>query len=169
MNRYDLIIQTYSIYQEEEDCFKRRHYAIAAVGMNEPVYGEYVLWERLGSGKEWKISCSLPWRKKVKIELPVGVHEGLYKISGLERYGLYSDYVAKDGMGPTVFVYTKKAAPEMGENNMWKAINEAINGGVFLSIPQEDGSRKEVQAKVIAVSGENKFPDRFEYWESEKR
>ena len=94
------------------------------------------------------------FRKLVKIELPDGVEAGSYRIANVNIDGLHSTkYSCRDGMGSTVYCYTREARlMEPGEDRS-EAIDRAINSGIILSVPGPDGVRHEVEAKVLAVSG----------------
>lgn len=94
------------------------------------------------------------FRKLVKIELPGGVEAGIYRIANVNIDGLHSTkYSCRDGMGSTVYCYTREARlMEPGEDRS-EAIDRAINSGIILSVPGPDGVRHEVEAKVLAVSG----------------
>ena len=91
-----------------------------------------------------------PWRKIVRIELPSGIHYGNYSLAGCSMYGLYADHSAKDGMGRCVYCYCRVSVPVIGDNSA--AIDKSIASGIMLSAPVQDGSRIEIEAKVLAVS-----------------
>lgn len=94
-----------------------------------------------------------PWRKLVRIELPDGVEAGPYTIAGVTINGLHSTaYSCRDGMGRSVYCYTREArVMEPGETAS-EAIDRAIGSGVILLVPGADGTRHEVEARVLAVS-----------------
>lgn len=92
-----------------------------------------------------------PYRKRVKIKLPYGVHYGDYSVNAVTLTGLYADHQAADGMGRSVYVYCNDA-PKANEGDYNGAIDEAIASGIMLSIPSKDGDRREMQAEVVAVS-----------------
>ena len=94
-----------------------------------------------------------PWRKIVKIELPDGVEAGPYKIANVTIDGLHSTaHNCKDGMGRTVYCYTREARLMDPNEDRGAAIDRAIKSGVILLIPGADGERHEVEARVLSVS-----------------
>lgn len=94
-----------------------------------------------------------PWRKIVKIELPDGVEAGPYEIANVTIDGLHSTvHNCKDGMGRTVYCYTREARLMEPDEDRGAAIDRAINSGVILLVPGADGQRHEVEARVLAVS-----------------
>lgn len=98
-------------------------------------------------------SVAGPYRKLVKIELPNDVEDGPYTIGGAPVYGLHSTtHAATDGMGRTVYAYCRDTRLLLDGETWEHAIDSAINSGVVLLVPGEDGKRHEVPAKVLAVS-----------------
>ena len=94
-----------------------------------------------------------PYRKLAKIELPVGVEAGPYKIANVTLDGLHSTtHNCKDGMGSTVYCYTREARLMDPDEDRSAAIDRAIQSGVVLLVPGADGQRHEVEARVLAVS-----------------
>lgn len=92
-----------------------------------------------------------PYRKLVRVELPEGVQEGPFSFAHRSMTGLHSAHSTKDGMGPCVFVWCNTPA-QVREHNLEAAVDEAIASGLTFSVPQADGGRKDIPAKVIAVS-----------------
>ena len=92
-----------------------------------------------------------PYRKRVRIKLPDGVHYGDYRVGSTTLTGLYADNQAADGMGSSVYVYCKDA-PKANEGDYNGAIDAAIASGIMLSIPDKGSARREIQAEVVAVS-----------------
>ena len=86
-----------------------------------------------------------------RIELPEGVQDGLFSFAHRGMTGLHSAHSTKDGMGPCVFVWCNTPA-QVRDHDLEAAVDEAIASGLTFSVPQADGSRREVPAKVIAVS-----------------
>lgn len=85
--------------------------------------------------------------------LPDGVESGEYKIANVTIDGLHStDYTCRDGMGRTVYCYTRQARLLDPDEDRSAAIDQAINSGVVLLVPGADGKRYEVEARVLAVS-----------------
>lgn len=107
--------------------------------------------DRLPDG--WGIDCETHGRKLVKVALPDNVEAGPYKIANVTIDGLHSTvHTANDGMGPTVYCYTKEARLMDPDEDRGAAIDRAIYSGVILLVPGEDGKRHEVQVRVVAVS-----------------
>ena len=101
----------------------------------------------------WDVEHETRGRKLVKIELPDGVEAGPYKIANVTLDGLHStEYCLRDGMGSTVYYYTREARLMGPEEDRSAAIDKAIKSGVVLLVPGADGQRHEVEAKVLAVS-----------------
>lgn len=101
----------------------------------------------------WGVDYALKDRKVVKIELPDGVEPGEYKIGNVTLYGLHSTvHKSRDGMGSTVYCYTREARLLDPSEDRGAAIDWAINSGVILLVPGADGKRHEVEARVLAVS-----------------
>lgn len=114
----------------------------------------------------WTIYEETSRRKAVKIDLPEGVEASPYTVGGVKLYGLHASAAAgraaRDGMGCTVYVYTRPASTrEAGGDEA--AFDKTIKSGVFLSVPQESGGRKEIPVKVLAVSPlyTERFPDEW--------
>lgn len=61
-------------------------------------------------------------------------------------------HAATDGMGRTVYAYCRDTHLLLDGETWEHAIDSAINSGVVLLVPGEDGKRHEVPAKVLAVS-----------------
>lgn len=93
----------------------------------------------------------VPYRKAVMIELPADVHEGNYNVDGCTLNGLYADHAARDGMGLTVYVLCN---PQQGatSRDCNGAIDNTISAGLSLSVPQADGTRAIIPAKVLATT-----------------
>ena len=107
----------------------------------------------------WGVDCEAsgdghtPYRKLVKIEVPDGVEAGPYKVANVTIDGLYSTrYNCKDGMGSTIYCYTREARLMDLDEDRSAAIDRAIQSGVVLLVPGADGQRHEVEARVLAVS-----------------
>lgn len=92
-----------------------------------------------------------PYRKLVRIELPEDVQDGPFSFAHRGMTGLHSAYSTKDGMGSCVFVWCNTPA-QVRDHDLEAAVDEAIASGLTFSVPQADGSRRELPAKVIAVS-----------------
>lgn len=99
----------------------------------------------------WTIGCEGSRRKAVKIELPPRVHGGQYEFLHMHFLGLHTDYCPRDRMGPFVYVWCNVSAKQEG-TDCEAAIDAAIASGITLSVPQIDGKRVEIPAKVVAVS-----------------
>lgn len=85
--------------------------------------------------------------------LPDGVEPGEYKIANVTIDGLHStDYTCRDGMGRTVYCYTRQARLLEPGEDCSAAIDQAINSGVVLLVPGADGKRHEIEARVLEVS-----------------
>lgn len=107
--------------------------------------------ERLPDG--WGVDHEVGGRKLVKIALPDGVEPGEYKIANVTIDGLHStDYTCRDGMGRTVYCYTRQARLLEPGEDCSAAIDQAINSGVVLLVPGADGKRHEIEARVLEVS-----------------
>lgn len=93
----------------------------------------------------------VPYRKAVIIELPADVHNGDYNVGGCTLNGLYADHAARDGMGATVYVLCN---PQQGatSRDYNGAIDNTIAAGLFLSVPQADGTRAIIPVKVLAIT-----------------
>lgn len=104
----------------------------------------------------WTVYEEASRRQLVKIELPEGVEASPYTVGGVKLYGLHTSAAAgraaRDGMGAAVYAYVRTPASvgEAGSNEA--AFTAAVNSGVVLSVPQEDGTRKEIPVPVMAVS-----------------
>lgn len=112
----------------------------------------------------WGVDYEVGGRKLVKIALPDGVESGEYKIANVTIDGLHStDYTCRDGMGRTVYCYTRQARLLDPDEDRSAAIDQAINSGVVLLVPGADGKRHEVEARVLAVSDlyRNRAPDNW--------
>lgn len=89
----------------------------------------------------------------VRIELPEGVDYCPFEFAGLGLHGPHTTNAsARDGNGPIVFTYVGKPASIRDSGSDEAAFAAALDSGVFLSVPQPDGSRCAVKAKVLAVS-----------------
>lgn len=89
----------------------------------------------------------------VRVELPEGVDYCPFEFAGLGLHGPHTTNAsARDGNGPIVFVYLGKPASIHEAGSDEAAFAAALESGVFLSVPQPDGTRREVKAKVLAVS-----------------
>lgn len=94
---------------------------------------------------------SPPYRKRITIELPTGVHCGSYEYANCHMNGLYSDYNASDGMGPCVGVWCRQSI--VFDNGDYEAaIDAAIASGIVLYVPTKDGGRTETPVKVLKIS-----------------
>lgn len=101
----------------------------------------------------WGVDHETHGRKLVKIALPDGVEAGPYKIGNVTVDGLHSTtYKARDGMGRTVYAYTREARLMDPGEDRGAAIDRAIKSGIILLVPGEDGTRHESEAIVVAVS-----------------
>ncbi len=91
-----------------------------------------------------------------KIELPECVEVSPYTVGGVKLYGLHTSAAAgraaRDGMGASVYVYIRTPASVHEAGSDEAAFAAAINSGVLLSVPQPDGTRKEIPVKVLGVS-----------------
>lgn len=117
---------------------------------------------------DWGADRETRGRKLVKIELPDGVEAGPYKIANVNLNGLHStEYYLRDGMGSTVYCYTREARLMEPDEDRSAAIDRAIKSGVVLLVPGADGQRHEVEAKVLAVSDyyEENAPENWEPWQ----
>ena len=102
---------------------------------------------------DWCVDREIRGRKLVRIELPDGVEAGPYKIANVNLDGLHStEYYCRDGMGRTVYCYTREARLMEPDEDRSAAIDRAIKSGVVLLVPGADGQRHEVEARVLAVS-----------------
>lgn len=98
--------------------------------------------------KETSRLCQL-----VRIELPEGVDYCPFEFAGLGLHGPHTTNAsARDGNGPIVFTYVGKPASIREAGSDEAAFAAALDSGIFLSVPQPDGTRREVRAKVLAVS-----------------
>ena len=104
----------------------------------------------------WTVYEETIRRQLVKIELPEGVEASPYTVGGVKLYGLHASAVAgraaRDGMGSTVYVYVRTPASVHEAGSDETAFAAAINSGILLSVPQTDGTRKEIPVSVTAVS-----------------
>ena len=109
----------------------------------------------------------VPYRKAVQINLPAGVHYGLYAPvqNSSKLVGFYADCAARDGNGRMVYVFSN---PQQGDTTVQRvafdsdvfmpvhdyntAIDRTIAAGLFMSVPQLDGTRKTVPVTVQAVT-----------------
>lgn len=93
------------------------------------------------------------YRKRVTIELPKGVEYGPYNVGTATLTGLHStQHSATDGMGPTVYAYTREARLMDEGETRESAIDRAIKSGIMLSIPTASGGRESIAADVLSVS-----------------
>ena len=101
----------------------------------------------------------------VRIELPEGVDYCPFEFAGLGLHGPHTTSAsARDGNGPIVFVYLGKPASIRASGSDEAAFAAALDSGVFLSVPQPDGTRREGEAKVLGSSpvyAPGHFPDDF--------
>lgn len=108
----------------------------------------------LASG--WTVYEETSRRQLVKIELPEGVEASPYTVGGVKLYGLHTSAAAgraaRDGMGSAVYVYVRTPASVHEAGSDEAAFTAAIKSGVMLSVPQDDGTRKEIPVNVLAVS-----------------
>lgn len=89
----------------------------------------------------------------VRIELPGGVDYCPFEFAGLGLHGPHTTSAsARDGNGPIVFIYLGKPASIREAGSDEAAFAAALDSGVFLSVPQLDGTRREVGAKVLGSS-----------------
>lgn len=104
----------------------------------------------------WTVYQETSRRQLVKIELPEGVEASPYTVGGVKLYGLHASSAvgraARDGMGSAVYVYVRTPASVHDAGSDEAAFAAAINSGVLLSVPQEDGTRKGITVKVLSVS-----------------
>lgn len=156
MRTYDIIVAIHQARKMGDktkfgpDCLDQFGAAAGVSGLSTRPEGP-TLADRLPDG--WGVDYAVKDRKAVKIELPDGVVPGEYKIGDVTLDGLHSTaHKASDGMGSTVYCYTREARLlDPGEDHS-AAIDRAIHSGVILLVPGADGKRHEVEARVLAVS-----------------
>lgn len=104
----------------------------------------------------WNSYEELNRRVLVRIELPDEVLVGPYQIANVTRHGLHASEkvgrAARDGMGSSVYAYIGKPFSTRETGSDEAAFNAAVRSGLFLSIPQETGPRREIAANVLAIS-----------------
>lgn len=104
----------------------------------------------------WEVYQETQRRQLVKIELPEGIEASPYTVGGVKLYGLHASAAAgraaRDGMGAAVYVYVHTPASVNDAGSDEAAFAAAVKSGIFLSIPQEDGTREPIPVKVLAVS-----------------
>lgn len=103
-------------------------------------------------------------RQLVRIRLPKEVDFSPYKVAGLTSYGLHTPAASShDGNGSTVFASVGKPSSirEAGSDEV--AFSAALASGIYLSVPQPDGSRCKVKCPVLGSSPiySDHFPDDF--------
>lgn len=118
--------------------------------------GEIVIDKEVGS------LDSPPYRKRITIQLPEGIHYGKFEFANCHMAGLYSDYNANDGMGPCVGVWCRQSVL-FDDHDYEAAIDAAIASGIILYAPTKEGARAEIPVKVLETSHiyGNKFDDRI--------
>lgn len=152
----DIIVSVFSLCRPAKDGPKhpaRKDYAISAgVSFLSSRVERTASYVSAGlSDRSWSIGNEAKERCIVKIELPAGVYFGDYKIGNVCVHGLHGDYSARDGMGKAVFAYCKKS-PLCETGHGEDALREAISSGIMLSVPQKDGTRMDIQARVLDIS-----------------
>lgn len=92
-------------------------------------------------------------RQLVRIRLPKEVDFSPYKFAGLTFYGLHTPAASShDGNGSTVFASVGKPASIREAGNDEAAFAAAMESGIYLSVPQPDGSRCSVKCPVVGSS-----------------
>lgn len=92
-------------------------------------------------------------RQLVRIRLPKEVDFSPYKFAGLTFYGLHTpDASSHDGNGSTVFASVGKPASIREAGSDEAAFSAALASGIYLSVPQPDGSRCRVKCPVVGSS-----------------
>lgn len=92
-------------------------------------------------------------RQLVRIRLPKEVDFSPYKFAGLTFYGLHTPAASShDGNGPTVFASVGKPASIREAGSDEAAFSAALASGIYLSVPQPDGSRCSVKCPVVGSS-----------------
>lgn len=151
----DILISIYQAHRPMSDGLGRQEYtAFAAVsGLSSRREGICVY----NQVEDWTIDNEGPWhmgspscRKAVKIVLPDGVHYGEYEIAGVSMTGLHGQYSARDGMGRSVYVFCEPV--EVVDDDYETAIDTAVAGGIYLSVPTETGDREIVPVETVASS-----------------
>lgn len=104
----------------------------------------------------WNSYEELNRRVLVRIELPDEVLVGPYQIANVTRHGLHASEkigrAARDGMCSSVYAYIGKPSSTREAGSDEAAFNAAVRSGLFLSIPQETGTRREIAVNVLAIS-----------------
>ncbi len=104
----------------------------------------------------WNSCEELNRRVLVRIELPDEVLVGPYQIANVTRHGLHASEkigrAARDGMGSSVYAYISKPSSTRETGSDEAAFNAAVHSGLFLSIPQETGTRRKIAVNVLAIS-----------------
>lgn len=104
----------------------------------------------------WNSYEELNRRVLVRIELPDEVLVGPYQIANVTRHGLHASEkigrAARDGMGSSVYAYIGKPSSTRETGSDEAAFNAAVHSGLFLSIPQETGTRRKIAVNVLAIS-----------------
>lgn len=127
-------------------------------------YGAFVAMSNLSTRQEgafapasqlcfdgWGNAREMETRCLIRVELPEGVEVGYYSVGGVQIFGLHGRYDANDGMGRTVYAFVTSPVPVEG-NNYQTAFDVAIQNGIQLSTPKQDGGRESIFIPVLEHS-----------------